>query len=152
MSIVGAEGQRMISREASELHFTADDMPVIMDLAPFAGKGVEMVIITIDRSSGGFSCILRAKAGSSYGAHLHLGGVDYLVLSGGIPSHRGVIGPGAGGYQRYGTLDTATHFTEDSEILFNYRGPEAHVDDKLNIVALLDSRWIEEKLAAAIDI
>jgi hypothetical protein len=139
----------MISRDASELHFMAKDMPIITDLAPFATKGIEMVVVTLDRSTGGFSCILRAKAGSSYGAHLHLGGVDYLVLSGGIPSERGVIGPGAGGYQRYGTLDTATHFIEDSEILFTYRGPEAHVDDKLNIVALLDCRWIEERLAAA---
>lgn len=139
----------MRSREASELHFMGKDMPVITDLSPFATPGVSLRIITIDASSGGFSCVLSAKAGSTYGAHLHLGGVDYLVISGCIPSERGVIGPGAGGYQRYGTIDTPTHFTEDSEILFTYRGPEAHVDDDMNIVGLLDSRWIETKLAPA---
>ena len=137
----------MKAREASELHFMGQDMPVINDLAPFATGDIEMKIITIDTSTGGFSCILHAKPTASHGAHLHLGGVDYLVLSGGIPSERGLIGPGAGGYQRYGTIDTATYFTEESEILFSYRGPEAHLDEDGNIVAILDSRWVEARLA-----
>ncbi|QOT74129.1 cupin domain-containing protein [Sphingobium fuliginis] len=138
----------MKSRAGNEMHVTKAEKPVFRDIIPFASEGVEMEVISTDPSTGGFSCIFRGKAGATFAPHLHLAGADYLILSGAL-NYRDQLAPaGDSGYEPYGSLHEMTIFPEDTEMLFITHGPIMFIDEEKRPTQVMDSRWIEEQIAA----
>nr|WP_053000280.1 hypothetical protein [Sphingomonas sp. Y57] len=138
----------MKTKTAFEVHVAKVDKPVFKNIAPFASEGVEMEVISVDPATGGFACLFRGKKNATFAPHLHLAGADYLILSGAL-NYRDQLAPaGDSGYEPYGSIHQETIFPEDTEMVFITHGPLIFYDDDNRYTKIMDSRWIEERIAA----
>lgn len=138
----------MKTKHAFEVHVSKAEKPVFSNIAPFASEGVEMEVISVDPVTGGFACIFRGKKDSTFSPHLHLAGADYIILSGAL-NYRDQLAPaGDSGYEPYGSIHAMTIFPEDTEMVFITHGPLIFFDEQERFTDIMDSRWIETRIAA----
>ena len=88
------------------------------------GGGIDLKILRTSQETGAWSVLFRCAKGSSFAAHRHLAGGEYLMLKGTMEVRGGVEKGGitarAGdyGYEPNGVLHAETYFPEDSELYF----------------------------------
>ncbi|MEM9386020.1 MAG: 2,4'-dihydroxyacetophenone dioxygenase family protein [Pseudomonadota bacterium] len=139
----------------STLSLTTDDAPVqalitqpyptFTKLAqipyrPWVMEGVEYKLMSVDKRSGGFTCMLRVAAEVKAPVHHHMGGIEVFVVSGDIcytPEDMG----GAGDY----IFEPAGDIHEPKspngcELFCVFYGPIAGLDDAGAMVGVVDAK------------
>ncbi|MEM7540044.1 MAG: 2,4'-dihydroxyacetophenone dioxygenase family protein [Pseudomonadota bacterium] len=99
------------------------------------GGGIDFKVLRTSEETGTWSVLFRCAKGASFRPHRHLGGGEYLVLSGrmevrggeeagGVTAH-----PGDYGYEPNGVLHEQTDFPEDTQLYFTNNGPIQFLTD-----------------------
>lgn len=120
------------------------------------GPGIQMQLLRVSPETGDFSVLFKCAAGSSFGRHEHLGGGEYLMLSGvslvrGGAENGGVTAvAGDYGYEPNGMIHDVTLFPEESILYFSNHGPMKFMDDDDNVTMILDWRVIRNIAARAV--
>ena len=138
----------------TDLHPTgiegATDTNCIPWLAFEPVPGLSFKPLRVSHENGFFSAILKFDAGLDLPQTIFLGGIDLLVLSGGLDYDDGAatsaLGPGTWGYVSSGSTIASIRAGEETEILANLYGPVAFLDADRHVRALLTGR---DLLAAA---
>lgn len=117
-----------------------------IDFAP----GIQMQLLRASSETGQFSVLFKCAAGSAFGRHEHLGGGEYLMLTGkslvrGGAENGGVTAvAGDYGYEPNGMIHDVTLFPEESILYFSNHGPMKFMDDDNNVTMILDWRTIRD--------
>jgi anti-sigma factor ChrR (cupin superfamily) len=110
--------------------------------------GIQMQLLRVSPETGRWSVLFKCAAGSSFARHEHLGGGEYLMMSGkslvrGGADKGGVTAiAGDFGYEPNGMIHDITEFPEESVLYFSNDGPLKFIDDDDSIVSILDWRAI----------
>lgn len=115
--------------------------------------GIQMQLLRATPETGHWSVLFKCAAGSSFARHEHLGGGEYLMLSGkslvrGGEENGGVTAvAGDYGYEPNGMIHDVTVFPEESVLYFSNDGPLKFMDDDNNVVSILDWRAVRDAAA-----
>jgi anti-sigma factor ChrR (cupin superfamily) len=110
--------------------------------------GIQIQVLRVSPETGRWSVLFKCAAGSSFARHEHLGGGEYLMLSGKSlvrgGAERGGVTAVAGdfGYEPNGMIHDITEFPEESVLYFSNDGPLKFIDDDDMVVSILDWRAI----------
>jgi anti-sigma factor ChrR (cupin superfamily) len=111
--------------------------------------GIQTQLLRVSPETGRWSVLFKCAAGSSFARHEHLGGGEYLMLSGtalvrGGSQNGGVTAvTGDFGYEPNGMIHDITDFPEESVLYFSNDGPLKFIDDDDNVVFILDWRAVQ---------
>lgn len=114
------------------------------------GGGIAFKTLRTSPETGTWSVMFRCSEGSSFRPHRHLGGGEYLVISGcmhirggadngGVTAHQGDYG-----YEPNGVLHDQTDFPEETVLFFTNDGPLQFLTDDHEPDFLLDVTMIEQ--------
>lgn len=111
---------------------------------PWVMPGVAYKLLSINRRSGGFTCLLKVEPGTEAPVHHHLGAIEVIVLEGDIYYERNDIGrPGDYMYEPAGDIHQPR--SDGGCVLFCvFEGAIAGLGEDGNIVGILDSRSMLE--------
>lgn len=123
-----------------------------VDLVP----GIQMQLLRASAETGHWSVLFKCAAGSAFSRHEHLGGGEYLMLTGmslvrGGAEHGGVTAvAGDYGYEPNGMIHDITVFPVESTLFFSCAGPLKFIDDDNKILSILDWRALRDISAAGL--
>jgi anti-sigma factor ChrR (cupin superfamily) len=112
--------------------------------------GIQVQLLRAIPETGHWSVLFKCAAGSSFARHEHLGGGEYLMLTGkalirGGAENGGVTAvAGDYGYEPNGMIHDVTLFPEESILYFSNDGPLKFMDDDNNALAILDWRAVRD--------
>ena len=119
------------------------------------GPGIQMQLLRASPETAQWAVLFKCAAGSVIGRHEHLGGGEYLMLSGkslvrGGAENGGVtVVAGDYGYEPNGMIHDLTLFPEESVLYFSNHGPMKFMDDDNNVTAIVDWRSVRDAAARA---
>ena len=148
---------------SAELKETSTDAPVydritlpypkfqkICDIPwrPWVMEGIDYQLLSIDRRTGGFTCMLKVSSGTVAPVHHHLGGIEVMVLEGDVFYEESDIGrPGDYMYEPAG--DIHQPHTKDGCVLFCvFSGPIAGLLDDGSVEGIVDAKTMLEMAKA----
>jgi hypothetical protein len=117
---------------------------------PFASGGIRWKLLHVSPESGGWTAIFDCPAGSSFGAHYHLGPGEYFLTKGRMDVRGGeqrggdtAHAPGYG-YEPCNALHEETNFPVDSEFYMTFLGPLHFVDAEGGTVAVAGWKQLQD--------
>jgi anti-sigma factor ChrR (cupin superfamily) len=116
--------------------------------------GIQIQLLRVSPETGRWSVLFKCAAGSSFARHEHLGGGEYLMLSGTAlvrgGAEKGGVTAVAGdfGYEPNGMIHDITEFPEETVLYFSNDGPLKFIDDDDNVVSILDWRAVRNAVSA----
>lgn len=115
---------------------------------PWVMPGVDCKLLSVNRRTGGFTCLLKVAPGEKAPVHHHLGALEIYVLEGDMSYEPSDVGR-AGAYLYEPAGDIHQPLCEAGSLLFCvFHGPIAGLDDDGGIAGIVDHvaimRWAEE--------
>lgn len=123
-----------------------------LEWLPFC-PGITFKLLRVSPETGAWTVLFHADAGSGFDRHKHLGPAEYFMISGRMDIRGGAEAGGytavAGdyGFEANGMIHDWTNFPEESVFYFTNRGPLGFIDDKDQVVAVLDWQGVVEMAA-----
>lgn len=114
------------------------------------GPGIDFKVLRTSQETGTWTVLFRCAAGSSFAPHRHLGGGEYLMLSGRMEvrggSEQGGVTANAGdfGYEPNGVLHDSTYFPEDTVLYFTNNGAIQFLTEDMQPDFVLDYEMLEQ--------
>ncbi|MEM8685803.1 MAG: 2,4'-dihydroxyacetophenone dioxygenase family protein [Pseudomonadota bacterium] len=107
---------------------------------PWVMVGVHYKLLSVDKRTGGFTCMLKVEAGVEAPIHQHLGGIEIIVMEGDICYEDADIGqPGDYMYEPAGDIHQPISY--NGCILFTvFSGPLAGLNDDGSVAGILDGK------------
>jgi len=119
------------------------------------GPGIQLQLLRASPTTGQWCVLFKCAAGSAIGRHEHLGGGEYLMLTGkslvrgGVENGGVTVVAGDYGYEPNGMIHDLTLFPEESILYFSNHGPMKFMDDDNNVTAIVDWRAVRDAAAKA---
>jgi anti-sigma factor ChrR (cupin superfamily) len=123
-----------------------EDLVIHVDSLPWIdlGDGAEVRVIRTDLNTGYYAIILKAKAGSVFPAHKHLGAAEFIILKGRAQYSDTSAGVGDYGYEANYAIHAATTISEDIESFFVGYGPLMMIDEAGNSTGqIIDAQTLD---------
>lgn len=109
---------------------------------PWVMDGVEYKLLSVDKRSGGFTCMLRVAPNTVAPVHKHLGAIELYVISGDIYYDADDIGR-AGDYMYEAAGDIHSPKSDTGCVLFIvFHGPIAGLNSDGSIAAIVDGEFM----------
>ena len=112
-------------------------------------EGIDIQLLFSSGETGRWTVLIRGQAGSKFPRHKHYGAGEYFVVKGCMEYRMGSAKEGTYGYEPLGVIHEETTFTEYTELYFTNFGPVLFLDDRDNVVSILDNFFLDSLLPAS---
>jgi len=111
-------------------------------------EGISVKLLYSSSETGRWTVLLNCEKDSSFARHKHYGPGEYYVVYGKMEYRAGCAVTGDYGYEPLGAIHDKTTFAEDTLLHFTNYGPVLFIDEKGNVLSVLDNELLEELTSA----